>query len=99
MERLLSEALEEEIMSEKISSRFAIDTVPLPDRTVRVTLPRRIAFDLKSIQEIQRSVLGRLGCPECCSGFDIRFDVATHFAVDKQLKLQELAEGGIVIDG
>lgn len=75
----------------------SIDTVPLPERTVRVTVPRTVAFDLKAIQKVQASILDRLGCGACCSGFDIRFDVARHFAVDAKGNVHELASGGVVL--
>jgi hypothetical protein len=77
----------------------SIDTVPLPERTIRVTVPAKVAFDLDAIQKVQGSILDRLGCPACCSGYDIRFDIARSFLVDKNLKIRELAEGGVVIDG
>jgi hypothetical protein len=68
----------------------AIDTVPLPERTVRVTVPAKVAYNLKSLQKVQASVLGRLGCPGCHSGFDIRFDQARSFAADEKLRIREI---------
>ena len=32
-----------------------------------------MAYDLKKMQKVTANVLGRLGCPACHSGFDIRF--------------------------
>jgi hypothetical protein len=69
---------------------IAIDTVPLPERTIRVTVPAKVAYNLKNIQKIQATVLGRLGCPACCSGWDIRFDLARSFAVDDRLNVREI---------
>jgi len=68
----------------------AIETVPLPERTVRVTVPAKVAYNLKSLQKIQAVVLGRLGCPACCSGWDIRFDQARSFAADERLRIREI---------
>jgi len=56
------------------------DKLELPDvealasagRTVRVTLPREIDYDLDQFQTVQKDILGKLGCLACCSGFDIR---------------------------
>ena len=65
-------------------SRTAVSThaVPASSRTIRVTVPLKVAFDLKAIQKVQASILDRLGCMACCSGYDIRFDIARSFAVN-----------------
>lgn len=56
--------------------------------SVRVRIPARVAFDLKSMQKVTASVLGQLGCEACHSGFDIRFDVVREFIVDEQLEVR-----------
>jgi len=86
-------------MASKLQGSVAIDTVPLPERAVRVTLPAKVAYDLKSFQKVQASILDRLGCTACCSGWDIRFDVSRSFAVDDKLNIRELVGGGVIIDG
>jgi hypothetical protein len=48
--------------------------------TVQVSVPVAVAFDLDRFQEVQASILDRLGCPACCSGWDIRFDIQRRFA-------------------
>jgi hypothetical protein len=80
------------------ASRIAIDTIPMPERTVRVVVPAKIAFDLGSMNKVTGAILGRLGCPACHSGWDIRFDLAREFAVDEKGNLHELVSGGIVVD-
>lgn len=55
---------------------------------VRVTVPAKVAFDLKSIQRVTADVLGKLGCEACHSGFDIRFDVVREFVVDEKLAVK-----------
>jgi len=69
----------------------------LPDRfenlaslgnPVRVTIPAKVANDLKSMQRITASVLGQLGCEGCHSGFDIRYDVVREFVVNEQLEVK-----------
>lgn len=77
---------------------FAIDTVPLPERTVRVTLSSKIGYDLKKFQRVQASILDRLGCQACCSGWDIRYDINRTFSVDDKLNIRELVGGGVVTD-
>ena len=52
---------------------------------VRVSIPAKVAFDLKSMQRVTAQVLGQLGCEACHSGFDIRFDVLRDFVVDEKL--------------
>ncbi len=76
----------------------AIDTVPLPTRQVRVTIPAKIAYDLKSFQKAQAEILDRLGCQPCCSGWDIIWDVTRRFGVDDKLNINELVSGDVVID-
>jgi hypothetical protein len=56
--------------------------------TVRVTVPVKAFNDLDAIQRIQRDVLGQLGCQACCSGWDIRFELARQFAVDEKLNVR-----------
>jgi hypothetical protein len=77
-------------MAKTISPK--IDTVPLPESVVRVKLPAKIAYDLKSVQKVQASILDRLGCGACCSGYHILFDVIRTFKVDHDLDVQEIAE-------
>ena len=55
---------------------------------VRVTIPARVAFDLKSIQKVTAQVLGQLGCEACHSGFDIRFALVRDFVVDANLNVR-----------
>jgi hypothetical protein len=86
-------------MSNKFVGSLSIDTVPLPERTVRVSLPAKVANDLKAFQKVQASILGRLGCAACCSGWDIRFDVVRSFVVDEKLNIREAVGGGVIIDG
>lgn len=68
-------------------------TDPKKHRTVRVTVPVKVAFDLGRMQEVTESVLDRLGCPQCHSGWDIRFDMERNFVVDENLNIDSLREG------
>ena len=78
---------------------LAIGTWPTPERTIRVALPAKVAYDLKAFQKVQASILDRFGCPNCHSGLDIRYDVIRSFSVDEKLNLREVAAGGVIIDG
>jgi hypothetical protein len=73
-----------------------MDNVLVSERTVRVTLPAKVAYDLKAVQKVQASILDRLGCTACCSGWDIRFDIIRSFIVDEQLNLREVAGGDVI---
>ena len=61
------------------------------DRSVRVSLPISVAYDIDRFQEVQRSILDRLGCMACCSGWDIRYDIQRNFLVDEKLNVREAA--------
>jgi hypothetical protein len=64
------------------------------NRPVSVRAPAEVVFDLEKAQEIQRDILGRLGCPACCSGIDIRFILENEFVVDADLNIREAGIGG-----
>ena len=42
---------------------------------VRVTMPASVAADISTFKKAVGSILDKLGCPACCSGHDIRFDI------------------------
>jgi hypothetical protein len=46
---------------------------PIPLRTVAVTIPERVNSDINALTKAIASVVDRLGCKPCCSGFDILF--------------------------
>lgn len=57
------------------------------NNVVHVTIPSSVAFNLEKIQQIQKNVLGRLGCQACCSGFDIRFIQEMDFKFNEKAEL------------
>ncbi|MCU7919731.1 MAG: hypothetical protein KZQ99_05780 [Candidatus Thiodiazotropha sp. (ex Dulcina madagascariensis)] len=69
-----------------------IEKEALHANVVRVTIPAKVAFDLKQMQKITESVLDQLGCANCHSGHDIRFDIEKRFIVDTKLKVHSQAE-------
>ncbi|MCK0149100.1 hypothetical protein MWU54_03630 [Marivita sp. S6314] len=42
---------------------------------VRVTMPASVAADIGVFKKAVGTILDKLGCPACCSGHDIRFDI------------------------
>jgi len=68
------------------------DPSPQPS-VVRVALPPSVAYDLNKLQRVQKDILGRLGCPACCSGWDIRWDIFRNFAVDEKLNVTAASAG------
>jgi len=74
-------------MSEKVEVADAKVSAVAVSRSVRVTLPREVAYDLDRFTKIQKDILGKLGCLACCSGFDIRWDFEQRFVVDAKLNV------------
>jgi len=71
-------------------SEDMIDNLSLTsNRTVQVSIPAEVAFDLDRFQQVQKGILGKLGCMACCSGWDIRFDVQRRFVVSADLEVRE----------
>ena len=54
-------------------------------KNVRVSIPMSIASDIGKFKETVESVLGRLGCPACCSSFDIFFEMQRDLRFDGDL--------------
>jgi hypothetical protein len=71
----------------------------MPERAVRVAVPAKIAFDIGSMQKVTAGILGKLGCPGCHSGWDIRFMLERSFVVDEQLNIRGGLEGVVITDG
>lgn len=74
----------------KHSDRALSERSPAAMRHVHVKVPAKVAYDLDEFMEIQRSILDRLGCQACCSGFDIRWDIQRDFRVDAGGEIMEL---------
>ena len=53
---------------------------------VRVSLPASVAADLGRLKKAFGNVLEQLGCPGCCSGRDILWEIQQDFSLDKDLK-------------
>jgi hypothetical protein len=63
-------------------------TTPVQPVTVRLTKP---LASIDDAHKVVTNVLGKLGCPGCLSGFDIRFTQERNFAVNpSSLAVNEL---------
>jgi hypothetical protein len=47
--------------------------VVMPTGVVNVHVAAETLYNLEALQQIQKSILGRLGCAMCCSGRQILF--------------------------
>jgi hypothetical protein len=62
---------------------------PIPFRAVRVSAPAAVFDNIEQLGSSIEKVLGRLGCPACCSGFDILFQRELDgFVVDTKLGIK-----------
>ena len=57
--------------------------VPQPWRTATVTLPAKVANNIEQVKRVVANIAGRLGCPQCCSGFDILFQQEHEFVMNE----------------
>ncbi len=86
-------------MKSKSKGAASIGTWPTPEYPVRISIPAKFAYDLDTFQKAQAAILDRLGCPACCSGWDIRWDVARSFQVDATGRIRDTYAGVVVTDG
>ena len=62
---------------------------------VVVTVPSKGVNNLAAVNKIVANTLGRLGCPACLSGFDIRFKQVRDLVVNPQtFEVNEQQIGG-----
>jgi hypothetical protein len=66
----------------------------IASRSVRVRIPASVANDLDAFQKSIGIVVDRLGCPACCSGFDIHFQIERDWLVNENLELVPRAGKG-----
>ena len=78
-------------------SKLAIDTVPLPERGVRIAIPAEVAFNLDKLTKALGNVAERLGCKPCLSGADCTLVLHRDFVINPQTLAAEVA-GGVIID-
>ena len=61
-------------------------------QTVTVRLPAKLT-SIDQANKVVASVLGKLGCPGCLSGFDIRFTHEIEMVVDARTHAVSIAGG------
>lgn len=59
---------------------------------IRVSIPYDVASEIGSFKKAVGSVLGKLGCQACCSGFDIHFEIERVYQVDRELNVRGLSQ-------
>lgn len=52
------------------------------ENPIRVTVPAAVAFNPKAFKTSVATLMERLGCGKCFSGFDCRFQLQRDYAVD-----------------
>ena len=52
------------------------------DNPIRVTVPAAVAFNPKAFKSSIATLMERLGCAKCFSGFDCRFQLQRDYLVD-----------------
>ncbi|KGI78076.1 hypothetical protein [Oleiagrimonas soli] len=62
---------------------------PQKTNVIRVSVPAEILHNFDKFSKVQKDILGRLGCPACTSGHDIRWDITRNFMVDIKGKVFE----------
>jgi len=60
--------------------------IGLTAHAVRVSIPASVAGDLGNLKKSFASILDKLGCPACCSGFDIHLELQRDLALAKTFK-------------
>jgi hypothetical protein len=61
---------------------------PDGDPALTVTIPAKVSGDINNLTKAVSLALGKLGCPTCCSGFDILFRRETDMlAIDEKLNV------------
>ena len=69
-------------------------------RVINVALPAKAAYDFDVMQKVTRELVGRLGCENCHSGYDFRFELISRYSVDPQdFQLREEIGGGFGFGG
>src|SRR5215475_13141438 len=64
---------------------------PLPPRSVRITIPAAVAYNLDAFQKSIASLVERLGCRPCFSGADCTFLLERDWVIDEKLETHALA--------
>lgn len=66
-----------------------------PGATIRVSIPAAVAYDLGSLKKGIKSLMDRLGHPECFSGVNCGFQLERDFVIDERLKVHAIARTNV----
>jgi hypothetical protein len=105
---ILHLGMEREFTLGGAGSEVALNPQPLPPREraiagptpdpwtpVMVAIPDKVSRDINALTRATAAVLNKLGCGQCCSGFDIMFRRELDFlAVDEKLNVQGFGKLG-----
>ena len=70
------------------SARSRSFVTSVPSNAVVVRVSSKALYNFESMQQITKEILGRVGCPGCHSGLDIRFVLEEQeFLVDEQMNI------------
>ena len=74
-----------------MNARIALNPQPLPPSPIEVFVAGGVLNDLDSFHTLQKSILDKLGCGGCTSGYDIQWKKFNRFVVDEQLNIRDIA--------
>lgn len=92
--------LEREFIADAIGGRVSVHPValpqdPVPLRTVHVSAPNGALDSVENLSTAIERVVGKLGCGQCCSGFDILFQRELGvLGLDKELNVHGFGRFG-----
>lgn len=73
----------------ELGAPISLPQDPVPIHTIMVAVPDGVTRDIGKLTKATATVLGKLGCGQCCSGFDILFRRELDLlAVDDKLNVQ-----------
>ncbi|MGA7305455.1 MAG: hypothetical protein WBW88_11295 [Rhodothermales bacterium] len=80
--------LEREFVIDERAKISAISRADAPAvNPVSAKLPGKVGYNLELVQKSVASIVDRLGCGSCCSGFDIFFDQELNFLLGNDAKV------------
>jgi hypothetical protein len=78
-------------------SEFKPQPSPWVPREIRITAPAEVLNNLELFQKAQASVLGRLGCLTCHSGYNLIWEGYTQYTVDTDGRAEPVRSDGAVV--
>src|SRR5918997_6808994 len=70
-----------------VTGDVELNPQPLPPREVRVHVTGDVLYNADAMKTVVSNLLGKLGCPTCHSGFDLRFIEHSDFVVGSELEV------------